>query len=141
MWSQWVVRTQSILQGNMRYHLVLTNKEVSHIVAYGMETITGPVSKLDNMIIKELFLYFDSCHLQRKSSSVDVLLGNDYYGLHPKKEIAKNGDHLSIMKGELGVCLQGNHPRLAELTEITTSVAEMHNVIGVETCSTLDMPK
>ena len=69
---------------------------------------------------------------QKKSSSVDVLLGNDYYGLHPKKEIAKNGDHLSIMEGELGICLQGTHPRLAELTEMTPSVAEMHNV---KTCS------
>ena len=108
---------------------------MSRIVAYGMETITGPVSTLNNMVIKELFPYFDPCHLQRKSSSVDVLLGNDYYGLHPKREIAKNGDHLSIMEGELGVCLQGNHPRLAELTEMTTIVAEMHNVIGVETCS------
>ena len=105
------------------------------MVAYGMETITEPVSKLDKMVIKELFPYFDPGHFQRKSSSVDVLLGNDYYGLHPKKEIAKNGDHLSIMEGELCVCLQGNHPRLVELSKMTTSVVEMHNVIGVETCS------
>ena len=35
---------------------VLTSKEVSRIVAYGMET-TGPVSKPDNKVIKELFPY------------------------------------------------------------------------------------
>ena len=105
---------------------LITSNEVTHVVAHRMERITGPVSKLDNMVIKELFPYCDLCLLRRKSSSVDALLDNVYYGLHPKKEIAKYGDYLSIMDSELGICLQGSHPRLAELAEISASVVEMH---------------
>ena len=36
----------------------------------------------------------------------------DYFGLHPKEEIAKAGNNLSVMKGPLGICLVGTHPEL-----------------------------
>ena len=56
--------------------------------------------------------------LQRPtSSSVDLLLGGDYFGLHPKNEIASDGKNLSVMKGELGICVQGSHPCLKEYTQ------------------------
>jgi hypothetical protein len=73
------------------------------IIAYGMERITGPVSKLDNEILKKFFPEYDPELLQRKSNYVDILLGCDYFGLHPKQEEARCGDNLSIMSGELFV--------------------------------------
>ena len=60
--------------------------------------------------------------LIRNSQQVDVLLGTDYFGLHPKQEIARAGDHLSVMKGELGVCLVGTHPLLEESTKLDSNV-------------------
>ena len=87
------------------------------IIAYGMDRITGPVNKLNTKVLSELFPEYDPESLQRKSTYVDILLGCDFYGLHPKHEESKYGDNLSVMRGELGICLQGTHPDLAEATE------------------------
>ena len=62
---------------------------------------------------------------QRSSTEVDILLGCDYFGLHPKYEECSNGDNLSIMRGELGVCLQGSHPDLTEDTCISANLAKV----------------
>ena len=59
-----------------------------------MDRITGPVSKLDLKVIARLFPDYGPEALQRGSSSVDILLGCDYFGLHPKQELTKAGDHL-----------------------------------------------
>ena len=111
---------------------VLTNGEVTHIEAYGVERITGPVSILDETVVKELFPYYDPKYLQRSISTIDILIGNNYFGLHPKEEIAKNEAHLSIMQGSLGICSQGHHPRLVEATRMTFNITEVRNVIGVQ---------
>ena len=47
-----------------------------------------------------------------------MLIGTDYFGLHSKEEVVKAGKHLSIMKGELVICLVGTHPLLVESTQI-----------------------
>ena len=90
------------------------------ITAYGMERITGPVNKLDDDVLKKLFPEYEPESLQRKSNYIDVLLGCDYFGLHPKREEARCGDHLSIMSGKLGVCIQGvyKEPTLNFLKEL-----------------------
>ena len=44
------------------------------------------------------------------------MIGTDYFGLHPKKEVDKAGDNLSIMKDDLGLCLVRTHPELKEET-------------------------
>ena len=87
------------------------------VTAHGMDQITGPVNKLDYELLQKIFPEYDPESLQRKSNYVDVLLGCDFFGLHPKKEEARHGEHLSIMSGELGVCLQGTHPDLTETTQ------------------------
>jgi hypothetical protein len=50
------------------------------------------------------------------SGEVDILLGNDYFGLHPKNEVAKAGEHLSILKSPFGLCLQGSHKALSNMS-------------------------
>jgi hypothetical protein len=107
----------------------ITGKTVN-VQAFGMEAITGPVSKVDVECIKNIFncrAYSNFQGLQRQSSTVDLLLGCDYFGLHPKQEICSEG-HLSIMQGELGVCLQGSHPSLKEETSYSLNmVRSLHN--------------
>ena len=56
------------------------------VTAYGMDQITGPVKKLDYELLQKIFPEYDPESLQRKRSYVDVLLGCDFFGLHPKKE-------------------------------------------------------
>ena len=90
--------------------------------AFGKERITGHVSKINNDVLNQLFPDYDPDCLQRKSSNVDVLLGCDHFGLHPKKEEAQCGENLSIMSGELGICLQGSHPDLKEETRYDTNL-------------------
>ena len=91
------------------------------IQAYGMQDITGPVSVLDKDCLIKLFPDRDPRVLQRKSTTVDVLLGCDYFGLHPKHEVCSVG-HLSIMQGELGVCLQGCHQDIQESTSFSLNM-------------------
>ena len=88
-----------------------TGKRVT-IRAYGMEQITGKVNKLDPKVLKKLLPEYDPESLQRKSANVVVLLGCDFFGLHPKHKEAKCGENLSVMSGELGTCLQETHPQL-----------------------------
>ena len=101
----------------------ITGKTV-HVQAFGMGEITGPVSKIDVGCLQNIFAS-RTCEelegLQRHSSTVDLLLGCDYFGLHPKKEICSDG-HLSIMEGELGECLQGSHPSLKEETSYSLNM-------------------
>ena len=105
-----------------------TGKRVT-VNAFGMERVTGPVSKLDNDVLNQLFPDYDPECLQRKSSNVDVLVGCDHSGLHPKKEEAQCGENLSIMSGELGICLQGSHPDLKEETRYDTNLAKtIHDI-------------
>ena len=87
------------------------------VTAYGMDQITGPVNKLDYKVLEKMFPEYDPESLQKKCNRVDVLLGCDFFGLHPKKEEARYGEHLSVMSGELGICLQGTHPELTEGTQ------------------------
>ena len=105
-----------------------TGKKVT-VNAFGMERITGPVSKLDTDVLNQLSPDYDPQCLQRKSLNVDVLLGCDHFGLHPKKEEAQCGENLSIMSGELGICLQGSHPDLKEETRYDTNLAKtIHDI-------------
>ena len=105
-----------------------TGRKVT-VNAFGMERITGPVSKLNPDVLVQLFPDHDPESLQRKSKHIDVLLGCDYFGLHPKNEEAQCGANLSIMSGELGICLQGTHPDLREETYHDTNLARtIHDV-------------
>ncbi|KAK6191005.1 hypothetical protein SNE40_002755 [Patella caerulea] len=95
------------------------------IIAYGMDRITGKVSKLDTNTLHKLFPDYDANLLQRQSDTNDILIGCDYFGLHPKTELAKAGDNLSIMCGEFGICVQGTHSDLKEETQFDSNLAKI----------------
>ena len=104
-----------------------TGKKVS-ITAFGMDRITGPVSKLNTKVLAKLFPGYDPESLQRWTNRVDILLGCDYFGLFPKHKEAKCGENLSIMRGEFGACLQGAHPDLREETVYDSNLVKtIHN--------------
>ena len=105
--------------------------KIRKITAFGMDRITGPVSTLDEDVLKRLFPNYDVPLLQRKSTSVDILLGSNYFGLHPKNEVTSSGDNLSIMQGELGVCLQGSHPEICEGTKVDSNMVKLLHQVHV----------
>ena len=87
--------------------------KVITIKAYGMDSITTPVSNLNKDVIKDLFPDYNPCMLARNASNVDILIGIDYCGLHPRREVAHSGQHLFVMEGPFGLCIQGSHPKLS----------------------------
>ena len=95
--------------------------ELIIIEAFGLKQITGEVSKLDSSLLEELFPSYDCTNLQRANSEIDLLIGMDNFGLHPKREVTRAGKNLSIMSGKLCICLQGTHEKLKEKTR-----ASMH---------------
>jgi len=122
------------------YEIVLKTKTGCSvpIQAFGMREITSSVSMLDVDCLRNLFPNRDPRLLQRKSTQVDILLGSDFFGLHPKHEICKAGDHLSIMQGELGICLQGCHPDLKEETAVSSSMVRiLHSSLMKTDCHNL----
>lgn len=84
------------------------------VTMFGLEKITGRLSKLDLSVIAGLFPQVEASRLQRTSTEVDILLGTDFFGLHPKNEVQSAGENLSVMEGALGLCLQGSHADLKE---------------------------
>ena len=85
-----------------------------------MDRISKPTSNLDMNVLCALFPRVDVSSLQRENETIYILLGNDYFGLHPKCEIAKAGKNLSVMEGLLGRCLQGSHPALKATSSLSS---------------------
>ena len=98
--------------------------EIVNVLAFGIDRITGPVSSLDLSCLSHIFPHRDVSILQRRSSSIDMLLGCDYFALHPKVEVCREGN-LSIMQGDLGICVVGSHPDLVEGTEISCNMVKV----------------
>ena len=113
--------------------LVTANGRRVNIVAYSLPTLSGPISQLDKTVLSEIFPSYDAGQLLRPQGSVDILLGSDYFGLHPKTELTSDGANLSIMSGELGVCVQGSHPRLSEPSS-KTDISGFHIEISSNMC-------
>ena len=86
------------------------------VTAYALDQVTSDVQELDSATLAHLFPTIDVNLLVREAGEVDILIGNDYFGLHPKNEVAKAGEHLSILKNPFGLCLQGSHPALSNIT-------------------------
>ena len=108
-------------------NLLSERNESLPVRLYGMADITGPVAQPEEAVIQQLFpsLHMDSI---KRGSEVDILLGNDFFGLHPKTEVAKAGSNLSIMQGVLGKCLAGTHPELSTFVIVGTVLEENQQV-------------
>ena len=92
------------------------------VKAIALPEITGEAAQLDIKVLASIFTDFDCASLQRPKGQIDILLGSDYFGLHPKHELDSNGENLSIMEGSLGVCVQGFHAGVKEESVFNHSV-------------------
>ena len=107
------------------------------VPAYGLEQITGKLTKLNMDVISKLFPGYDVECLQRPSNEVDLLIGSNLFGLHPKHEVCSAGDNLSIMRGELGLCLMGSHPALKDDVKLNTNMIKTLHETTIKTGSFL----
>ena len=107
------------------------------VPAYSLEKITGKLTKLNMDVISKLFPGYDVECLQRPSTEVDILIGSNLFGLHPKHEVCSAGDNLSIMRGELGLCLMGSHPELKDDVKLNTNMIQTLHETTIKTESFL----
>ncbi|KAL9975807.1 hypothetical protein ACROYT_G013012 [Oculina patagonica] len=136
-----------------QYQFILrtdSGKKVS-ITAFGMDRITGPVSKLDPKILANLFLGNDVDSLQKKTdneklsracaidSPATFLTGNHvvqigFDQISPSASPTRSGNEIKFEHHErrLGVCLQGTHPDLKEGTEHDSNLVKTIHNSGIE---------
>ena len=91
------------------------------IKAFGLKEITGKVSSPSIKSLEKLFPKYDCEKLIRQGTAVNILIGCDNFGLHPKREVFTAGRDLSIMGGKLGICLQGTHEQLKEKPKLSSN--------------------
>ena len=103
------------------YHITLLDNEDNEIpiVAFGTDRITRRIQNVDVSGIKDIF----SSGIQglwesltsRPTGEVDLLIGNNYLGLHPTELEAV--DNIKVLKSRFGsgLVLSGNHPALKSL--------------------------
>ena len=115
--------------------LVTKSGKILSVRCFGLEKITGELTPIDSAVIRKLFPYHDASVLTKRGKEVDVLLGTDYFGAHPKKEICSSGEHLSIMEGTLGICLQGSHPDLQIESSLDSNMIKVLKFAQLKTTS------
>ena len=95
------------------------------VQAYGMEALTGPVSKFDTTVVQKLFSQLDVSILQMTSSDIDPLVGIDNLGIHPEEVVYTAGTNLKIKRSPFGSVLMGSHPEL-KMEPIKSSLIGCH---------------
>ena len=96
------------------YMVPLTNRygKVIHIRAYGIERISSKMEYIEVNNIVNLFKKLNLSEVRRPKGEVDVLIGTDYYVMHPDKE--QIIDTLVLCTNQFGKCLTGHHKLLKE---------------------------
>ena len=105
--------------------LVTRTGKIIPIRMFGIPKITGRLARLDLTKLSELFPDYDCSSLQREREEVDILIGSNYFGVHPKRELCCAGENLSIMEGAFGMCIQGSHPDLQEESTIDSNMVSV----------------
>ena len=108
--------------------------EVS-IIAYSTPSISSQISGFNPSNLKKIFPKYNIAKLRHPTGPIDLLLGTDYFSLHPKQEKVRNGD-LSIMAGPLGECVVGYHPLLNKSASGGTPDSSTSSFVSVEATPT-----
>ena len=87
---------------------VVTVDQIENIVCHSVpEPLTGEAPTVDIEMLRTLFPNYKKVEqLQRDTRPAEILLGLDYFRLHPQRKICSNGN-LSVMRGPLGDTLVG----------------------------------
>ena len=92
--------------------------------AFGLESITGAISKINSSSIKSLFPHLTEKMVQQltRVGDVDFLIGMKHPSWHPERaEKARDGD-LWLFRGRFGSCIAGRHPSIYDETVMSNSL-------------------
>ena len=113
-----------------------TDGQLHEFQAYGLEVITGPLSRIDMHRVEKLFPNMSKSQLMdlNRPNQVDILIGMDHASWHPQrveKAVDVEGD-LWIYRGMFGSCLGGRHPLVREASRRSDSLFVNVEKVGME---------
>ena len=116
----------------MRYECSLRDVDgkLETFEAYGMETITGCLSKVNASTIKTLFPHLSQREIDvlQRGDDVDVLIGMAHASWHPERvERARGGGDFWIYRGKFGSCLGGRYPGISEGTSKSSDLFHVNH--------------
>ena len=116
----------------MRYECSLRDVDgkLETFEAYGMETITGCLSKVNASTIKTLFPHLSQREIGvlQRGDDVDVLIGMAHASWHPERvERARGGGDFWIYRGKFGSCLGGRYPGISEGTSKSSDLFHVNH--------------
>ena len=112
------VGNQLEIANTKEYLLPLTDEDgkIWRIPVFGMEELTSSQPHIDINKVAELFNIERNLLSDRRSSSVDVLIGTDWCKIIPN--MIKEVGNLQLMKNQFGYCIRGHHPSLEINSEV-----------------------
>ena len=126
----------------MKYSCTLLSVEgqLEVFEAYGMETITGGLSRINPSLITRLFPHLSRRQLQslQRGDNVDVLIGVARASWHPERvEKAKGEGDFWLYRGKFGSCLGGSYPGIEERTRKSDKLFHVNQKyhVGFSSCS------
>ena len=99
--------------------IVDVNGQTEKFEAYGMNTITDAVSKIDKQTIGRLFPHLSHKVVDSlmRGNTVEFLIGMYHPSWHPNRaEEAGGGGDLWVYRSRFGACIGGRHPEVTEGT-------------------------
>ncbi len=112
-------------------YLTDVNGEEHEFQAYGMESITGALTRIGSAVIKKLFpnLPDDFVLKLLRRTAVDFLLGMKHPSWHPERmERSAEGGDIWLYRGIFGTCVGGRHPDIKEETKRSDSLFSVNFV-------------
>ena len=112
-------------------NLIDKENNLHSIEALGVDRIAGPIEKVNVDGVREIFSSDIQCMWDvvgsRPSGEVELLIGNNYLGLHPT-ELEASGN-IKVLKSRFGTgfVLSGSHPALQSLQPTHSNVSNVHS--------------
>ena len=91
------------------------------LYCFGMDEVTGPIADFDVRQIAGIFPELNVQELVRPSGLVDMLIGQDYIGLHPVPVATVGG--LQLCRSLFGWSIRGIPPKGMKVESIGTSIS------------------
>ena len=110
--------------------LLNSEKQLVEIRAYAIDKISTPVKKLSIPAVTNLFSGVSYKEVERPHGNIDLLIGMDYAGFHPKP--IQEAGHLILLKNQFGKCVSGSHPVVKDKTCSLIQTVTIHHVKRVE---------
>ena len=107
------------------------NGEEYEFKAYGMDSITGALTRIGEGLVKKFFPHLPHDFVSKllRRSKVDFLIGMKHPSWHPDKaERSQEGGDIWLYRGIFGTCVGGRHPNINEETRRSDSLFSVNFV-------------